>query len=91
MYGTELSLHKYETDLQVEWQKESDIKTVSAQKTYLFLILKNYVQLKSFTSNKHILIKQIKSYAKYHTNGHCHIGRKYMYRYVFLERKADLF
>lgn len=43
MYGTELSLHKYETDLQVEWQKESDIKTVSAQKTYLFLILKNYV------------------------------------------------
>lgn len=45
MYGTELSLHKYETDLQVEWQKESDIKTVSAQKTYLFFILKNYVYI----------------------------------------------
>ena len=74
-------------------QKESDIKTVSAQITYLFFILKNCVSKNflllsnTYWSSKlnHIqIIRQIK--------GHCHSGRtsKYMYRYVILERKADL-
>ena len=66
---------------------------MSAQKTYLFLILKNCVSKiflllsNTYWSSKlnHIqIIRQIK--------GHCHSGRtsKYMYRYVILERKADL-